>query len=79
MKIIRRAKKSVSSLLNSRPRKKTIESELLASCLVGDGREEQCASSEAPVKLPQSRPGHQVEAWRRVVVARETVKRMAHA
>ena len=58
MKIIRRAKKSVSSLLNSRPRKKTIESELLASCLVGDGREEQCASSEAPVKLPQSRPGH---------------------
>ena len=74
MKIIRRAKKSVSSLLNSRPRKKTIESELLASCLVGDGREEQCASSEAPVKLPQSRPGHQIEACRRVVVARETVK-----
>ena len=35
-----------------------IVGELLAS-LVGDGREEQCASSEAPVKLPQrqSRPG----------------------
>jgi hypothetical protein len=65
MKIIRRAKKSLSSLLNSRPRKKTIESELLASSLVGDGREEQCTSSEAPVTLPQSRPGHQVEAWRR--------------
>jgi len=37
MKIIRRAKKSVSCLFNSRPRKKTIESELLASSLVGDG------------------------------------------
>ena len=45
MKIIRRAKKSVSSLLNSRPRKKTIESS-----------GEQCASSEAQAKLPQSRP-----------------------
>jgi hypothetical protein len=42
-------------------RKKT-RAELLAS-LVGDGREEQCASSEAQVKPPQR--ADQVETWRR--------------